>query len=126
MLVPVTRTVFSDADVTTAILELAKGPKPDSGLSSPLPKDCGLLGVTMKNGVVTINFTKEFMEAAEGENGVQSLRAILFTAAQFPGVKQVKIAVEGKEYQPPEQAESTFINQDSEIMVYYPGVIEID
>ena len=126
MLVPVSRTVFSDADVTTAILELAKGPRPDSGLLPPLPENCGLLGVKMKNGVVTINFTKEFMEAAEGENGVQSLRAILFTAAQFPGVKQVKIAVEGKEYQPPVQAQSTFINQDSEIMVYYPGVIEID
>lgn len=126
MLVPVTRTVFSTADVSTAILELAKVPKPDSGLTAPLPKDCGLLGVSMKDGVVTINFTKEFMAAAEGENGVQSLRAILFTAAQFPGVKQVKIAVEGKEYQPPEKAEATFLNQDSEIMSYYPGVIETD
>lgn len=126
MLVPVTRTVFSDADVTTAILELAKGPRADSGLTAPLPKDCGLLGVSMKNGVVTINFTKEFMEAAEGENGIQSLRAILFTAAQFPGVKQVKIAVEGKEYQPPQQAQTTFLNQDSDILTYYPGVIEID
>lgn len=126
MLVPVTRTVYSDADVTTAVLELAKGPKPDSGLASPLPDNCGLLGVTMKNGVVTINFTKEFMEAAHGENGTQALRAVLFTAAQFPGVKQVKIAVEGKEYQPPQDAAPTFLNQDSEIMTYYPGVIEID
>lgn len=126
MLVPVTRTVYSDADVTTAVLELAKGPKPDSGLLSPLPESCGLLGVTMKNGVVTINFTKEFMDAAQGENGAQALRAVLFTAAQFPGVKQVKIAVEGKEYQPPEEATATFLNQDTEIMTYYPGVIEID
>lgn len=126
MLVPVTRTVYSDADVTTAVLELAKGPKPDSGLASPLPDNCGLLGVTMKNGVVTINFTKEFMEAAQGENGTQALRAVLFTAAQFPGVKQVKLAVEGKEYQPPQDAAPTFLNQDSEIMTYYPGVIEID
>ena len=31
MLVPVTRTVYSDADVNTAMLELAKGPKKDSG-----------------------------------------------------------------------------------------------
>ena len=126
MLVPVTRTVFSDADVTTAILELVKGPRADSGLTAPLPKDCGLLGVTMKNGVVTINFTKEFMEAAQGENGVQALRAVLFTAAQFPGVKQVKIAVEGQEYQPPKEAQATFLNQDTEIMTYYPGIIEID
>ena len=126
MLVPVTRTVFSDADVTTAILELVKGPKADSGLNAPLPKDCGLLGVNMKNGVVTINFTKQFMDAAQGENGVQALRAIMFTAAQFPGVKEVKIAVEGQPYQPPQEAQSTFLNQDTEIMTYYPGVIEID
>lgn len=126
MLVPVTRTVFSDADVTTAMLELVKGPKADSGLTAPVPKDCGLLGVSMKDGVVTINFTKEFMDAAQGENGVQSLRAIMFTAAQFPGVKQVKIAVEGQPYQPPEAAQTTFLNQDTDIMTYYPGVIEMD
>lgn len=126
MLVPVTRTVFSDADVTTAMLELVKGPKADSGLSAPLPGDCGLLGVNMKDGVVTINFTHQFMDAVQGENGVQTLRAIMFTAAQFPGVKQVKIAVEGQPYQPPEAVTTTFLNQDSEIMTYYPGVIEID
>ena len=126
MLVPVTRTVFSDADVTTAMLELVKGPKADSGLSAPLPKDCGLLGVNMKDGVVTINFTHQFMDAVQAENGIQALRAIMFTAAQFPGVKQVKIAVEGEPYQPPEAAQTTFLNQDSEIMTYYPGVIEID
>jgi len=126
MLVPVTRTVFSDADVTTAILELAKGPRSDSGLSAPVPKDCGLLGVHMKDGVVTIDFTKEFMAAAQGEGGVQALRAIMFTAAQFPGVRQVKIAVEGQEYQPPQEAQSTFLNQEAEMITYYPGVIEID
>ena len=126
MLVPVTRTVFSNADVTTAMLELARGPKPDSGLNAPLPKDCGLLGVTVKNGVVTVNFTKEFMDAVQGETGIQTLRAVMFTAAQFPGVKQVKIAVEGKEYQPPQAAQTTFLNRDTDIMTYYPGVIEID
>ena len=126
MLVPVTRTVFSDADVTTAMLELVKGPKADSGLSAPLPSDCGLLGVNMRDGVVTINFTHQFMDAVQAENGIQTLRAIMFTAAQFPGVKQVKIAVEGEPYQPPEAATTTFLNQDSEIMTYYPGVIEID
>ncbi len=126
MLVPVTRTVYSDPDVTTAMVELVKGPRADSGLNAPLPKDCGLLGVEMKNGVVTVNFSQEFMDAMQGDARVQSIRAILFTAAQFPGVKQVKIAVEGKEYQPPEEATTTFLNQDTDIMTYYPGVIEID
>lgn len=126
MLVPVTRTVYSDADVNTAILELAKGPRADSGLSAPLPKGCGIRNVTMKNGVVTVDFTKEFMEAAQGDQGVQNVRAILFTAMQFPGVKKVQITVEGNPYSLPENTAATFINQDQEIMTYYPGIIEID
>lgn len=126
MLVPVTRTVYSDADVNTAMLELAKGPKPDSGLTAPLPKGCGIRDVQMKNGVVTVDFSKEFLDAVQGEQGTQTIRAIYFTAMQFPGVKKVQITVEGKPYTPPENAAPTFLNQDQEIMTYYPGVIEID
>lgn len=126
MLVPVTRTVYSDADVTTAMVELAKGPRADSGLEAPLPKGCAVKGVTMKNGVVTINFTREFMDAMDKDSSLQTLRSVMFTAAQFPGVKQVKIQVEGKEYTPPENTQTTFINQQSDIVTYYPGVIEVD
>ena len=126
MLVPVTRTVYSDADVNTAMLELAKGPKADSGLNAPLPAGCGVKGVQMKNGVVTVDFSKEFMEAVQGDQAVQNVRAILFTAMQFPGVKKVQITVEGKPYALPENTTATFINQDQEIITYYPGVIEID
>lgn len=126
MLVPVTRTVYSDADVTTAMVELLKGPKPDSGLEAPLPENCAIRSVTMKNGVVTLDFSRSFLEAAQGDAAVQTIRAIMFTAAQFPGVKQVKITVEGQEYQPPQEAQSTFLNQETEIATYYPGVIEID
>ena len=126
MLVPVTRTVYSDVDVNTAMLELAKGPKADSGLNAPLPSGCGVKGVQMKNGVVTVDFSKEFMEAVQGDQAVQNVRAILFTAMQFPGVKKVQITVEGKPYALPENTTATFINQDQEIITYYPGVIEID
>ncbi len=126
MLVPVTRTVFSTADVTTAMLELCKGPKPDSGLTAPLPKDCGLLGVSMKSGVVTVNFTREFVDAMQGENARQALNAVLYTAMQFPGVKQVKLQVEGKDYTPEQDAQATFLNDSEELAVYYPGVIEMD
>lgn len=126
MLVPVTRTVYSDADVTTAMVELLKGPKPDSGLEAPLPENCAIRSVTMKNGVVTLDFSRAFLDAAGSDAGVQTVRAVVFTASQFPGVKQVKITVEGIEYQPPQEAQSTFLNQETEITTYYPGVIEID
>ena len=80
----------------------------------------------MKNGVVTVDFSKEFLDAVSGDGGLQTVRAILFTARQFPGVKQVQVTVEGNPYTLPDQATATFINQDQEVMTYYPGVIEID
>ncbi len=127
MLIPVTRTVFSTADLTTAMLELAKGPRDDSGLTRPIPKDCGLNGVTMKDGTVTVNFTKEFMEVAQQtDGGKQALRAILFTCSQFPGVKKVEVQVEGEKFAPKEEDKTTFVNEEQDVLAQYPGVIEID
>lgn len=125
MLVPVTRVVYSDADITTAMVELCHGPKADSGLERAMPEGCAVKNVSMKNGVVTINLTKEFAPEA-GQDQVQMLRAIVYTASQFPGVKEVKLQVEGAPYELPEEARRTAINLDTEVMSYYPGVIEID
>ncbi len=127
MLVPVTRTVFSPADLTTAILELAKGPKSDSGLEAPIPADCGVRSVSVKKGVATIDFTKEFARIAEhSDGGAKALQAVLFTASQFPGVKQVSITVEGTPWRSEPETATTFVNQAEEVMSRYPGVIEID
>ena len=127
LLVPVTRTVYSNADPTTAMLELAKGPKDDSGLERALPENCGIRNVTMKDGVVTVDFTKEFTQAMEGsDGGRQAVRAILFTCSQFPGVKKVEVLVEGQKPEIQPEAESTFINDEQEVIAQYPGVIELD
>jgi len=127
LLVPVTRTVFSDADVSTAVLELAKGPKDDSGLERALPQDCGVKNVTMKDGVVTINFSKEFKETLESsDGGEQAIRAILFTCSQFPGVKKVEVQVEGQKLEKQPESATTFINEESEVIAQYPGVVELD
>lgn len=127
LLVPVTRTVFSPADLPTAILELVKGPKSDSGLECPVPGSCGVKSVTVKNGVATIDFTQEFASIAQQDDGgQQAIRAVLFTASQFPGVKQVQILVEGKPYQAEPETATTFVNNAEEVIAQYPGVIEID
>ena len=127
MLVPVTRTVFSTADVATAVLELAKGPKDDSGLERALPADCGVKNVTMKDGVVSINFSREFKEVMENsDGGEQAIRAILFTCSQFPGVKKVEVLVEGQKLEKQPPAAPTFINDETEVMAQYPGVVELD
>lgn len=127
LLVPVTRTVYSNADPTTAMLELAKGPKDDSGLERALPENCGIKAVTMKNGVVTVDFSKEFTQAMEGsDGGRQAIRAILFTCAQFPGVKKVEVLVDGQKPDLQPDAEATFINDEEEVIAQYPGVVELD
>ena len=127
LLVPVTRTVFSNADVSTAVLELAKGPKGDSGLEPALPPECGVKNVTMKNGVVTIDFSQEFKEVMENsDGGEQAIRAILFTCSQFPGVKKVEVLVEGQKLEKQPDAAATFINEETEVIAQYPGVVELD
>ena len=127
LLVPVTRTVFSPADLSTAMLELAKGPRSDSGLERPLPESCGVRSVKVKNGVATIDFSREFLTVAgSGESGQQAIRAVLFTASQFPGVKKVELLVEGQPFTPEPDATATFLNEASEVMSQYPGVVEMD
>lgn len=128
MLVPVTRVVYSDVDAMTAMVELCQGPRSDSGLERAVPEGCGVKSVTMKDGVVTIDLTREFYNEARemDEDETQMLRCILFTVRQFPGVKEVKILVEGQAVQLPDTLQQTYANLASEVMSYYPGVIEID
>ena len=127
MLVPITRTVFSPADLPTAILELAKGPRTDSGLECPIPGKCAVKSVSVKNGVATIDFTKEFAAVAQSsDGGHQALQAVVYTASQFPGVKQVSVLVEGQPFRPEPQTATTFVNVAEEVMAQYPGIIEID
>lgn len=127
VLVPVTRTVFSTADLPTAMLELAKGPRPDSGLEAPLPTSCGVNSVSLKNGVASIDFTHDFLNVLQSaDEGRQSLRAILFTASQFPGVKKLNITVDGQPVTMPPAAQTTFLNDSADLMTQYPGVVEID
>ncbi|MBQ9300031.1 MAG: GerMN domain-containing protein [Clostridia bacterium] len=125
MLVPVTRVVYSDADPVTAMVELCRGPRADSGLERSVPEGCGVKSVQMKNGVVSIDLTSEFNHDADTDK-LQMLRAIVYTASQFPGVKEVKLSVEGQPYDLPGEATATWINQEAEVISYYPGVIEID
>ena len=127
LLVPVTRTVYSDADVSTAVLELAKGPKDDSGLERALPEGCGVKSVSMKDGTVTLNFSKEFKETMESsDGGEQAVRALLFTCSQFPGVKKVEVLVEGEKLEQQPKTTETFINLEEEVIAQYPGVVELD
>ncbi|MEF9974326.1 MAG: GerMN domain-containing protein [Clostridia bacterium] len=122
LIVPVTRTVYGASDLDTAVLELVKGPSSQSPLDSALPSGCGLIGVSVKDGVATVNFTREFMHIAEESDGGRlALRALMLTCTNFDSVKQVQIQVEGKPYDPGATtlASPTFVNDASSINQAY-------
>ena len=100
LIVPVTRMVYGEADLNTAVLELLKGPGASSPLESALPAGCGLIDVTRdKDGKVTINLTSEFSELINStDGGRQALRSLALTCAQFPGVSGVEVLVNGQPF----------------------------
>ena len=127
LLVPVSRTVYSSDDVATAVFEFLRGPKANSGLETPLPEDTQLLGVSVKYGVVTINFSKGFSRSAEqSDGGMQAMRALMLTCTRYPGIKRVKILVDGEPYQMPTQDTPTFANIASEVESSFPEVMIIE
>ena len=103
VVVPVTRLVYSSPDINTAVLELAKGPSATGSLEGVLPAGCGLIDVSVENGVAKLNFTREFADIAlNSDGGRMALKALVLTCTQFDGVNAVEIYVEGEKYDPGE------------------------
>ena len=126
LLVPVTRTVWGEADVETAVFELLKGPRQDSGLEPALPGDCALIGVTVRDGAAVINLYKEFEQVlGQSDGGRRALRAMMLTCTRYPGVNRVELQVEGKPYSLEGlDTKPTFVNEAQEVMAWFPGVME--
>ena len=101
VLVPVTRMVYSEPDINTAVVELCKGPSASSPLENALPAGCGVIDVTVEDGIAKINFTGEFIELAENSDGGRlALKALVLTCTQFEGIEGVEIYVDGELYDP--------------------------
>lgn len=92
VLVPVTRMVYSEPDINTAVVELCKGPSASSPLENVLPAGCGVIDVNVEDGVAKINFTGEFIDLAENSDGGRlALKALVLTCTQFEGIEGVEI-----------------------------------
>lgn len=99
VVIPVTRMVYANADVNTAVLELVKGPSLASALEGALPAGCGLIGVEVEDGVAEVNFTREFANLVENSDGGRlALKALVLTCTQFDEVNEVRVLVEGQPY----------------------------
>jgi len=116
VLVPITRVVYQDPDINTAVLELTKGPSKDSALSEVIPSDCGLVDVTVEDRVAKLQFTGDFAAILNAPDGGRlALKALVMTCTQFEGVDAVEIYVDGVRFDIGEDV-PTFMNIADEIV----------
>ncbi|QUL99408.1 MAG: S-layer homology domain-containing protein [Candidatus Fermentithermobacillus carboniphilus] len=91
--VPVTQTP-AKASMEALIAGL---PNAGGAMLINLPKDVKVLGITIRDGICTVNFSEAIRKLNVGSGGEAIvISAIVNTLSQFPGVNSVSILVEGK------------------------------
>ena len=98
-LVAVRRTVSTEKDdkYTAAMKSLLTGTK-EKGQTNVFPKKAKLRSVVVKDGIATVDFSKELQtNFSGGSTGEEMLvGSIVNTLTEFPEVKSVQILLEGK------------------------------
>ena len=90
--------VVADRRVGTAALEaLLGGPTAsENGVGTAIPDGTRLLGLTVRNGVATVDLTSEF-ESGGGSLSMQMrLGQVVYTLTQFPTVEGVRFELDGR------------------------------
>ena len=67
-----------------------------SQLSTGIPSGTKLLGITIKNGVATVDFSGEFESGGGSASAAYRLGQVTYTLTQFPTVRAVLFQVEGR------------------------------
>ncbi len=80
-----------------ALRTLVEAKPQDSKLVNVFPADTKLLGLSIKDGVASADFSKEIKKLGGGSyNELMVTGAIVNTLTEFPEIKKVQILVEGK------------------------------
>lgn len=97
--VPVTRVIPAAANLMEAALyELITGPRPGSSLFSEINSEVKINSLSIKDGLVTVDFSQEFTAFHGGVTAEENiLKQVTLTLAHFPEVKEVLILVDGQE-----------------------------
>ena len=95
------RVLATEGVAMAAMNALGAGPndlETDLGMFSLMPAGTEVLGLTITDGVATVDLSSEFNEVATGTAGETYLLAqVVYTLTQFPGVESVTIIIEGAE-----------------------------
>ena len=98
-LVAVLREIPATKSVATAAMNaLLGGPNAverANEISSAVPNGTQLLGITIENGIATVDLSGEFGSAAGGSAYQQRLGQVVYTLTQFPSVKGVNLHIDG-------------------------------
>jgi spore germination protein GerM len=95
----VIRAVDAPMVATNAIKALIAGPTPaemDTELSTAIPADTLLLGLTIDNGLATIDLSREFEVGGGSFNILSRLAQVVYTLTQFPTVDEVLFYIDGE------------------------------
>jgi germination protein M len=82
-----------------AVLALLEGPtakESAAGLVGAIPQGTRLLGLTIKNGVATVNLSKEYESGGGSLSMFMRIAQVVYTLTQFPTVSKVSFQLEGK------------------------------
>lgn len=92
-----TMLVSDGAVAKAAVMGLIWGPQSES-LRATIPEGTRLLGISISNGLCTVDFSEEFVDNHPGGSAgeIMTLTSILKTLQEFPSIEKVQILVEGQ------------------------------
>jgi len=92
-----TMLVSDGAVARAAVMGLIWGPQSED-LRATIPEGTRLLGISIANGLCTVDFSKEFVDNHPGGSAgeIMTLSSILKTLQEFPSIEKVQILVEGQ------------------------------
>jgi spore germination protein GerM len=84
---------------TTAIESLLEGPgavEAAAGVTSAVPTDTALLGITVEDGLATVDLSSEFESGGGTLSMTMRLAQVVYTLTQFPTVENVAFELDGQ------------------------------
>ena len=78
------------------LLEGPNGVEQKGGMTSAIPEGTALLGVNIKNGIATVDLSKEYSSGGGSLSMMTRLAQVVFTLTQFPTVEGVNFMLDGK------------------------------
>jgi germination protein M len=79
-----------------ALLEGPTGAEHAAGMTGAIPGGTTLLGLDIKNGVATVDLSKEYASGGGSLSMMMRLAQVVFTLTQFPSVQGVSFMLDGK------------------------------